>query len=319
MEAQNSPNPFPRINQKKLESLQSGIDILELWIDNLVVNGIEQLSRDGSKIEEISTRMVDYGLSGIARKLRVIPEKLKLDKDWQEYCAELLAEFILFISAFRNQSKIKYHPEDILAYAGISIKKSEVISSSEGIIDHWILLGTMVDKEENLSIIRNWFIGKNTGIVFLSIDFQVGRFFNSKFFEFNKTYLDTVHFYPSAVKMRGTEVNIQNGIAAGEINLSGIYLEQALDKIAERVKICPWMNHQLFILKKLKFSILHHRLYLVSKNHEALICTNPDSYWLTLLSYSTYPEVNYIAEYMDKKFRILSVCIQGKIIPLKQK
>ena len=91
MEAQNSPNPFPRINQKKLESLQSGIDILELWIDNLVVNGIEQLSRDGSKIEEISTRMVDYGLSGIARKLRVIPEKLKLDAISNVLSAEMLA------------------------------------------------------------------------------------------------------------------------------------------------------------------------------------------------------------------------------------
>lgn len=113
--------------------------------------------------------------------------------------------------------------------------------------------------------------------------------------------------------MRGTEVNIQNGIAAGEINLSGIYLEQALDKIAERVKICPWMNHQLFILKKLKFSILHHRLYLVSKNHEALICTNPDSYWLTLLSYSAYPEVNYITEYIDKNSEFSVSVFKGKL------
>lgn len=69
----------------------------------------------------------------------------------------------------------------MLTYAGISIKKTEVIAASNGIVDQWIFLGSRIEKEESLSIIRNWFIGRNTNKIALFIDFQVGRFSSPSF------------------------------------------------------------------------------------------------------------------------------------------
>ncbi|MBK9994960.1 MAG: hypothetical protein IPP01_13500 [Saprospiraceae bacterium] len=56
---------FPRLQDKKIQTLMEGIDILDSWLDQLVVKGFRQLSVNESILEEISTRMSDYGLTGI--------------------------------------------------------------------------------------------------------------------------------------------------------------------------------------------------------------------------------------------------------------
>ncbi len=107
--------------------------------------------------------MSDYGLIGIARKLRVIPEKIKKDKDWLEFMAEFVAEMKFFINACKSKTPNKFHPEDMLTYAGISIKKTEVIAASNGIVDQWIFLGSRIEKEESLE--HNSGIGLSVGIL----------------------------------------------------------------------------------------------------------------------------------------------------------
>ncbi|MBK7468458.1 MAG: hypothetical protein IPJ43_17560 [Saprospiraceae bacterium] len=102
---------FPRLQDKKIQTLMEGIDILDSWLDQLVVKGFRQLSVNESILEEISTRMSDYGLIGIARKLRVIPEKIKKDKDWLEFMAEFVAE-MKFLSMHANpKHQINFIPK----------------------------------------------------------------------------------------------------------------------------------------------------------------------------------------------------------------
>lgn len=45
--------------------------------------GIDVLQHDPHRLDDIATRMVDLGLSGMARKLRSMPEKTEDENDWQ--------------------------------------------------------------------------------------------------------------------------------------------------------------------------------------------------------------------------------------------
>ncbi|MBK9994961.1 MAG: hypothetical protein IPP01_13505 [Saprospiraceae bacterium] len=62
----------------------------------------------------------------------------------------------------------------MLTYAGISIKKTEVRTASNGIVDQWIFLDQKDRKGRKFKRYSNWFIGRNTNKIALFIDFRVG-------------------------------------------------------------------------------------------------------------------------------------------------
>ncbi|MBK9107148.1 MAG: hypothetical protein IPM92_01890 [Saprospiraceae bacterium] len=84
---------FSRINAQKEESLLSGVKLLQLWLDHLLTTGLYSNLNLEQSLREISTRLVDCGLPGVARKLRRIPEVLAKEKEsldtvfryWENY------------------------------------------------------------------------------------------------------------------------------------------------------------------------------------------------------------------------------------------
>ena len=309
---------FPRLQDKKIQTLMEGIDILDSWLDQLVVKGFRQLSVNESILEEISTRMSDYGLIGIARKLRVFPEKIKKDKDWLEFMAEFVAEMKFFINACKSKTPNKFHPEDMLTYAGISIKKTEVIAASNGIVDQWIFLGSRIEKEESLSIIRNWFIGRNTNKIALFIDFQVGRFLSPSFFEHNCEYSDTIHFYPSAVPLRCTEISKQNKKRIDRLSMPSITVQAMLDQIANNLLSSPWINHQFFIVNCAHFAIHQEKLYFIDSDGEGLQCINDRTQWIQLISLSGVSTILFGIEVIGKTCLVYSSIYNHSVQYLKQ-
>lgn len=311
-------NKFQRINPTKLQQLDKGVEMLSLWIDQLLLDGIISLSTTPNKLEEISVRMVDSGLAGIARKIRSLPEKINKQKDWILLVAETIAELIHFTEAYKSNTKTNYHPEDILAYAGINLPKKDITTTAPEIIDSWIFIGSHMEKEENLTIIRSWFIGRTSNKLALFIDFQVGRFNTANYYLLNHEYQDACYFYPSATPLRITSLSKERSkrlefFSIGQVAYS---LTKALDLIAHHTSINPWINHQVYILSSIRFAIHDDQLYLCDKNDRGLICINKKQTWMQLISCSSNAQVYFIAEYFYKSWRILSMFDQDRFVTI---
>ena len=72
MNLQDKPSNQTRYNPQKIKKINEGILIIEEWIIQLFKQGFDVLQKDQHRLIEISTRMVDYGLPAIARKIRIL-------------------------------------------------------------------------------------------------------------------------------------------------------------------------------------------------------------------------------------------------------
>lgn len=99
-------------------------------MSEIYTNGLQLLYSHPQKIEEISGILVDFGLSGIARKLRLIPEQLEKDTGKSDRLFALFAELTLFVNWCDSLSDLSAESrEDLLTFAGIPIKKAELPES----------------------------------------------------------------------------------------------------------------------------------------------------------------------------------------------
>ena len=307
---------FSRLTNQKEQDLFKAVIILNRWLDELLLKGISSLQDDSEKIIEISTRMVDLGLPGIARKLRIIPEKIKASADWTEYVFKQLGTFYLFVKSFHRLEQMdELEKEDLLSYAGVVYKKSD-FTEVNMLQDEWLYLGHQQEKEEKLIIKRNWFYGIHSNHMILFLEFQFNKFVKLKPLTCGTIYRSAVRFFPSKVAQRVKDISIDQIVKTDIISIRKVTLSQLLDHYCNAVSLNPFIRHQCYLLHDVKIARHDDQWFFISKDNQMVAIVNEKEDIPKLLSYYSEKESVYACEYWNNSLKVISILIGNLVMEI---
>jgi hypothetical protein len=214
------PDPVARAKrlEKRLERVRGGLDMLDLWIEDLVRDGIASLEeRPPSFFGQMAARLVDAQAPGLARRVRRIGFLAGGDPGWPRAVVDELGLLALASHAFRRIDEIREPLRaDLRQLVGFSLDKEEVVAAGERVEDTWMVVGQTVTEDERFRSQRTWLRGERTGRYALVLQFAAGDAPFEEMLVAGSRLAATVAFWPSAFPQRALvlERNVPEGSSA---------------------------------------------------------------------------------------------------------
>ncbi|GIV31274.1 MAG: hypothetical protein KatS3mg029_0625 [Saprospiraceae bacterium] len=171
-----------RIPARRMQDMLKGLDLLELWLHDLLRVGIHTLETNSDIILHIARRMVDHKLGGIGRRLRRWYTYLG-EEDWPHILLDEIGSLYLAIQAMRKLDNLPEDlPEDLLAMMGVSIRRNDLLAHPDRICGRYTCTGVVVRTEEtNMRSIWTWLVNAERLEFALLLDFEVDRVPSERF------------------------------------------------------------------------------------------------------------------------------------------
>jgi hypothetical protein len=150
-----------RREKQRLSRISAGLDMLGLWMEDLVRRGLAAAgTQPPSFWEEQAKRMVDAQAPGVASRLRRLSGLPNSSPDWPGKLLDGLGRLALLSKAF-SRLDVLDDPlvESVRAEVGISLPQEEVLERGERVDDRWIMLGQRTEEEGRLTVRRTWLLG----------------------------------------------------------------------------------------------------------------------------------------------------------------
>ena len=247
----NSSQTRARREQKREERVRLGLDDLELWLADLMRQGLNNVQTQPQAFWETpASRLVDAQAPGLARRLRgmaIIPGS---GEGWQSRLLEQAAELYLLLESYRRLEDLPQPmQEDIRTQIGWTQKREELLQM-DGIKDTWMVLGKNLTEERlgNLGrssfirIQRIWLLGKISRQPALILNFAApGQVLETGPLSGTSLEAELV-FFPAAFPLRAL-IKQQTKPAQADISFYGNNsLVQARKAYAAALGINPWLD-----------------------------------------------------------------------------
>ncbi len=192
-----------QIAEKRLTLMQQGAEELAWWLRDLMHHGLANAHQQPATFwEDMARRMVDAKLGGLARRIRLIKELLR-EENWPDRLLAELALLHLTCEGFQRSDNL---PDglwaDLLQFAGLNLKKEEVLQTGPVVDDCWQVLGRSEGVEENLRYRRTWLMGERSERFALLLEFVWGRIEFESDWQTGQVLEGEMAFYPSAWPLR---------------------------------------------------------------------------------------------------------------------
>ncbi|HKH92831.1 MAG TPA: SWIM zinc finger family protein [Gemmatimonadaceae bacterium] len=162
--------------QKRAARVDEGIAALDLWLADLVRNGLASVADKGAELwESQAARLVDAQAPGLAARLRRVGEVPRSAPDWTRRVLIELGRIALVTEAYRRLDALD-DPlrDDVRALVGWTLKDEEVIARGTAVEDRWLVIGQRTEDEAQLRVQRTWLLGLESGRYALVLQFAVG-------------------------------------------------------------------------------------------------------------------------------------------------
>jgi len=160
--------------EKRAAQVRKGLEILDLWLCDLVRNGIADLEHQPVSFWEAqAARLVDAQAPGIAARLRRLAAIPGSGVDWPERLLGEMGRLALLIRAYeRIEGMDAALQDDLRSLIGWTLKEDEVVGRGESVADRWSVLGQSVEDEGRLRVQRSWLAGERSGRSALILQFS---------------------------------------------------------------------------------------------------------------------------------------------------
>ncbi|MCU0392203.1 MAG: SWIM zinc finger family protein [Thermoflexibacter sp.] len=147
----------------RLKKVSAGIEELELWLRDLVRNGlIHAPNKPPNFWEHTAARMTDAQMGGVASMIRNIGELNFFSNKWQSQLLEILSRIYLLCEGYKRVEQLPDNLQiDLKSLMGWT-QSQEELKQQEGVRDTWLILGKQEETEQNLIAQRNWLYGLQT-------------------------------------------------------------------------------------------------------------------------------------------------------------
>jgi SWIM zinc finger len=228
---------------KRLDRVLQGLDAFDLWMNDLVRNGLGAIEAQGPSLwMQQASRMVDAQAPGIAARLRRLADLPGRD-GWTERLLGELGSLALLTHALRRVDQLDSKlQDDVRQLVGWTVEQAEVYEKGEKVADQWAIIGQSVEDEDRLKVQRNWLVGISSGRPALVLQFSAAKApFAAQLMPGTRFEAD-LSFFPSALPLRavigdrrGTPQPLDQVPAAGSI-------EDLLGSWSRALAGLPWLD-----------------------------------------------------------------------------
>jgi hypothetical protein len=230
--------------EKRLERIGRGIEGLDLWLEDLVRNGLVLVEGQPSSFwERQAARLVDAQAPGLAARVRRLAHIPGSGLDWPETLLGEIGRLALLTHAFRRLDALEPAlREDVRRLVGFTLSQEEVTASGERVSDCWRVLGQVTEDEERVRSQRTWLLGEASGRAALILQFAVGDAAFPALYAPGSRFVGDLAFWPSAWPQRALVVERRDAgpEAAGGMGSGSIaaFLSATADALARQ----PWLD-----------------------------------------------------------------------------
>ncbi len=294
-----------------MESVANGIEELELFLCDLIRQGVGHLKTEGySFFEARAARLIDAQAPGLARLIRECASLTSAPGNWQEPLLNRIAIIYTIARSFKRLSDLPADMEaDVLAAIGFN-QSQEALLAQDGISDHWFVVGQTVQTEDRLRVQKSWLIGASTKRTALVLSFAHGTAPFDVLLVPGHSYEAELVFYPSRYPLRAL-VKSKNSERQTLLPTGGLEIESALQQYCQALSQIPWLEEMpLFLSEQTLIPASNNQanptVYLADKNGAALPLTTRGTTGWQLLSFSSGRPLSVFGEFDGFKIRPLA-------------
>jgi SWIM zinc finger len=153
--------------QKRAEKVQAGLIELDLWLQDLIHQGLAQLpSKPYGFWDQVAARMVDAQAPGLARRLRSMAGIANSGQpNWAAVLLAELGKLHLLIQGYQRQDSLSAGLQaEVRSQVGWTLSQEELLGMADQTLiqkDDWVVLGKRIETDDlaNLKIQRVWLWG----------------------------------------------------------------------------------------------------------------------------------------------------------------
>lgn len=296
-----------------------GLDTLDLWMGDLVRNGLASVEQQPATYwERQAAQLGDAQALNIAARVRRLAEIPGSSSRWPEQLLGQIGKVALLTHAYRrSESLAPALRADVRQLVDERLKKEDVTAHGDLVVDDWLLLGQIIEEEEKLRAQRTWCLGSRSGRHALVLQFAFRQDPFAEMLVAGTHQEATLAFFPGAnplraqVEARHGEVAPIAGRIAGTDSIDA-YLEAAAATLARQ----PWQERFLCVLRDV--TVVPHaeggRWRVRDGNGVTLPLADGD-YW-RLLAISGGHLVDFAGEWNGEMLRALGIAANGTYYPL---
>ncbi len=312
------PKPVDEKAQQKRaaqrhDRVRDGLERLDLWLKDLVRNGLAGLEAKGPSVwEEQGRRLVDAQAPGLAICLRRMGEIPASGHDWPERLLDEMGRMKLAIEAYGRIEQLERGLAfDLRQLIGWTIEKDELEKIGEPVQDEWVVLGQWIDDADRIRSQRTWCLGRNTKRMALVLQFSVtGQPFSQSIIP-GSVQNGTMIFYPGAARQRAQFRNREEGISIMPGAISGCEtVDEFLESVARALAQQPWLCAFGCVLNQVVISRHQDQWYAVDQVNQALPLLGQE-HWRMLAQTGGHP-CSLFGEWTGRQLRPLGFLHDGK-------
>lgn len=233
------------------DKVMQGITELQLWIKDIVRNGILSMPEKGFPwFENVAKRMVDAQAPGLANMVRQLGETNFFADNWQQpFLEQLLKLYIVTEGYQQHHSGETPFLHDLRSWIGFTINQEE-LKEQPGITDTWIVLAKQSNEVDNITTEKYWLYGMEQKKYALVLQFVV-RGQGSQLTLTPGLYIQAeLVFFPSVNPMRAL-IKRQINTTYSNIPIGYAGWEEVIAVQTERYSRFPVQGDQPFIVEQL--------------------------------------------------------------------
>lgn len=241
--AKAAPDPEGQAKRaaQRHERVLEGLEALDLWMLDLVRNGLAELETKGTAAwDQQAARLVDAQAPALSTRLRALASIAGGADDWAERLLGELGRIALLTHAYRRIDQLS--PElqaDVRTAIGWTLTEDEVQSTGERIADDWLVLGSITEEGDRVRTQRTWLRGRASGRTALVLQFAAGAAHFAQLLMPGTVIEADLAFWPSAWPQRAL---IAERRAQRTANLDGDdSFATFLDRNANALAKQPWL------------------------------------------------------------------------------
>ena len=238
--------------EKRQAMIAKGLDSLDLWLNDLVRNGLASVqTQPVSFWENQAAQMIDAQAPGIASRLRRMATIPNSSRDWPAKLLAQLGRLALLTHAYRRIEQLNPPlQEDVRQMVGWTLTQEEVAARGETLSDDWLILGQTLDDEERVRVQRTWMYGLQSERQALILQFSAAGAPFPEIFPLGSHQQAHLLFWPSAYPQRARVAARRGERAPLKDPLPGDeHIDAFLARSADALAHQPWMERFLCVLR----------------------------------------------------------------------
>lgn len=234
--------------EKRLASVKKGLDGLDLWLNDLVRQGLASVqTQPASFWEHQAARLRDAQAPALDTRVRRLSALPNATPNWPEQLLAELGKLALLTHAFRQEEQLEPGMrEEIRQLIGWSLNQEEVNARGETLRDDWLVVGQVIEDAERGKTQRTWLSGLTSRRTALILQFSfAGQPFGEQFVVGSHQEADLA-FWPGAYPQRAQTRARLSEIMPFQSAWPGVAsIDVFLNTVASALGSQPWLEHFL--------------------------------------------------------------------------